>query len=47
MGVYEAALLGVFIAALAAVSVAFTRSRVGRRLAELLGFGDDPEWLRR
>lgn len=46
MGMYEAAMLGVFIAAVAAVCVAFTRSSAGRRLAELLGFGDEPEWMK-
>lgn len=46
MGMYEAAMLGAFIAVLSAVCVAFTRSKAGRRLAERLGFGDEPEWMR-
>lgn len=45
MGMYEASLLGVFIAIIAAVGVAFARSKAGRRLAELLGFDDEPEWM--
>lgn len=37
--------LVIAIGALTAVCTAFVRSRAGRRLAELLGFGDEPEWM--
>lgn len=38
--------LALVLAALTAICTAFVRSRAGRRLAEILGFDGDPEWMK-
>lgn len=43
--VFDYIALALVLAALTAVCTAFARSRAGRRLAEILGFDGDPDWM--
>ena len=47
MTFFDAAVLAVVLLGIAASVGVFMRTAPARRLQELLGFGDTPEWVRR